>query len=224
MNRFARELEELLAPPKKLTKAQKEFLHEIELQEFEKELEKILEPKLPTKTLPAGKIVWHSRKAEYPIENSPDYLYTSLQAQQSVLHGISERFKPMVLYKLKTLRPLKLIEFKTPKDQKDFARRYKLTFVRKKTKSTFRPIIPYSWDDVKIIKYICKNLDFDGYIARFDQDQVTLCMSRVKFGRDIKVLKIYNNLNITGIQESNVSFKKGFYRSKKKFIIKKRLV
>lgn len=223
MNRFARELEELLAPkPKlKLTKTQQEFLREIELQEFEKELEMILEPKLPIKTLRKGKILWHSRVIDKPIEASP-VLYTSFQAQQSVLHGISEGFSPMVVYKLETLRPLKLIAFSTPKEQKEFARKYKLTFIRKKTKGTFRPMIPYSWDDVKIIKYICKNLDYDGYIARFDQDQVTLCMGRVKFGRDIKVTKKYK-WNITKIKESNITFKKGFYRSKQKFLIKKRL-
>lgn len=208
------------------------LLEDVELEQLAKEIERELAPKVHIKTLPKGRILWHTRdyNPNRPIEASPDYLFTSLQAQQSLLHGISETSRLPVIHKLKTLRPLRLIEFKTPQDQIKFAREHQIVFTRKKKLlpslkykyQPFRSLKPFTWDDVKVIKYICARLDFDGYIARWDQDQVTLCMNRVKFKRDIEIVKKFH-WKITRVPEKNVTFKTGFYRAPahKKFIKRK---
>jgi hypothetical protein len=130
--------------------------------------------KLSVITFPKGRILWHARLQwddkgnKKNVMNSPDYLFTSPQISQALLHGVfilgnkQQRF--VELTKLKVKSSLKLLEFKTSKNQVNFS------------KSKGIELYPFGTDDIHLITYLCEHEPFiDGYRAQWDQDQVTLC-------------------------------------------------
>jgi hypothetical protein len=100
--------------------------------------------------------------------NSPDYLFMSTQISQALLHGVSilsyRHDKLIELTKLKVKAPLTLIEFKTSRNQENYANNKGIN------------LEPFGRDDIKLIQYICSSVPgIDGYRAQWDQDQVTVC-------------------------------------------------
>ena len=146
---------------------------------FQNMLNKAYPPNSPPKklsviTFPKGRILWHARLQwddagnKKNVMNSPDYLFTSPQISQALLHGVfilgnkQQRF--VELTKLKVKSSLKLLEFKTSKNQVNFS------------KSKGINLYPFGKDDIHLITYMCEHEPFiDGYRAQWDQDQVTLC-------------------------------------------------
>lgn len=141
-------------------------------------------------TINPGKILWHARVQSFRnnkknVLNSPDYLFMSPQISQAFFHGLE---KSKITYnapvssrnyveltKIVVKKPLRLIKFNTAQEQKNFAEGFEITNNYK----------PFSYDDVKIIKYICSDTNsIDGYRAHWDQDQIAVC------ARSIKKLKI----------------------------------
>jgi len=137
------------------------------------------EPKLNVITFPKGRVLWHARLQwddEGPrknVMNSPDYLFTSPQISQALLHGVSilgsKQGRFIELTKLKVKESLRLLEFKTSKNQVNYS------------SSKGINLKPFGVDDIKLIQYICSSVpDIDGYRAVWDQDQVTVCASVIK--------------------------------------------
>jgi hypothetical protein len=135
--------------------------------------------KLDVITFPKGRILWHARLqwddkgSRQNVMNSPDYLFTSPQISQALLHGVfilgNKQMRFVELTKLKVKSPLKLIEFKTSKNQVNYS------------KSKGINLKPFGTDDIKLIQYICAHVpELDGYRAQWDQDQVTICASAIK--------------------------------------------
>lgn len=127
-------------------------------------------------TLRPGRILWHARwqpvtGARRNVMNSPDYLYTSPQISQAILHGFSTRKKGTVveLTKLRVKKTITLINFKTPSDQIKFATYHGL--------SNFRV---FSQNDTKLFKFMCEDHEIDGYRAHWDQDQIALCSKVIR--------------------------------------------
>jgi hypothetical protein len=136
-------------------------------------------PKLNVITFPKGRILWHARLqwddggSRQNVMNSPDYLFTSPQISQALLHGVfilgNKQMRFVELTKLKVKSPLNLIEFKTSKNQVNYS------------KSKGINLKPFGTDDIKLIQYICGHVpELDGYRAQWDQDQVTICASAIK--------------------------------------------
>lgn len=136
-------------------------------------------PKLNIITFPKGRVLWHARLQwddEGPrknVMNSPDYLFTSPQISQALLHGVSilghKQGRFVELTKLRVKNSLSLIEFKTSKNQVNYS------------KSKGINLRPFGTDDIKLIQYICTHVpSIDGYRAQWDQDQVTICSSAIR--------------------------------------------
>lgn len=136
-------------------------------------------PKLNVITFPKGRILWHARLqwddggSRQNVMNSPDYLFTSPQISQALLHGVSilgnKQMRFIELTKLKVKESLRLIEFKTSKNQVNYS------------KSKGVNLRPFGTDDIKLIQYICSHVPtVDGYRAQWDQDQVTICASSIR--------------------------------------------
>lgn len=136
-------------------------------------------PKLNVITFPKGRILWHARLqwddggSRQNVMNSPDYLFTSPQISQAILHGVSilgnKQMRFIELTKLKVKSSLNLLEFKTSKNQVNYS------------KSKGVNLKPFGSDDIKLIQYICGHVpEVDGYRAQWDQDQVTICASAIK--------------------------------------------
>jgi len=130
-------------------------------------------------TFPKGRILWHARLQDANggnrrnVMNSPNYLFTSPQISQALLHGVSilghKEGKLVELTKLKVKEPLTLLEFKTSKNQTNYSRSKGIN------------LKPFGTDDIKLIQYICSNVpEIDGYRAQWDQDQVTVCAAVIK--------------------------------------------
>ena len=168
-------------------------------------------------TFPKGRILWHARfQSSDPtnqrrnVMKSPDYLFTSPQMSQALLHGVymtnNSTTKIVELTKLRVREPLILLNFKSSKNQVNYAR----------TKGV--NLRPFGTDDIKLIKYICAHVpDIDGYRAVWDQDQVTVCAKTIKKLERVSVKTfIPSKLPISSynIQFAvNVNKKTGYYTS-----------
>jgi hypothetical protein len=129
--------------------------------------------------IPKGKILWHARyQSIYDnrrnVMKSPDYLFTSPQMSQALLHGIDvvgdDPTRMIELTKLKVKEPLVLLNFAQSRNQVNYAR----TMYGIQMK-------PFGLGDIKLIKSICaKDPIVDGYRAFWDQDQITLCARSLK--------------------------------------------
>jgi hypothetical protein len=104
---------------------------------------------------------------------SPDYLFTSPQISQALLHGIEitgyypDRY--VELTKLRVKKPLVLLNFDTSKEQIEYANSLGLK------------IKAFGLDDIKLIEKICETQPrIDGYRAYWDQDQVTICAKAMR--------------------------------------------
>lgn len=157
-------------------------------------------------TFPKGRILWHARLQwddsgnKKNVMNSPDYLFTSPQISQALLHGVfilgnkQQRF--VELTKLKVKSPLKLLEFKTSKNQVNFS------------KSKGINLYPFGNDDIELITYMCEHEPFiDGYRAQWDQDQVTLCARVIRQKLERVSTQIFRRDQLPFLHH-NVSFEK----------------
>jgi hypothetical protein len=162
--------------------------------------------KLSVVTFPKGRILWHARLQwddagnKKNVMNSPDYLFTSPQISQALLHGVfilgnkQQRF--VELTKLKVKSPLKLIEFKTSSNQVNFS------------KSRGIELYPFGTDDIHLITYLCEHEPYiDGYRAQWDQDQVTLCARVIRQKLERISTQIFRRDQLPFLHH-NISFKK----------------
>lgn len=170
-------------------------------------------------TIKPGRILWHARLQPISILygerknilNTTDHLFMSPQISQAFLHGlkiskflfnapVSSKYY-IELTKLVVRKPLRLIHFKTAKDQKNFA----IVMNIKKNFNLF------SYDDLELLKFICKDTQFiDGYRAHWDQDQIAICARSIP---KMKILNSYNFhedtvLSYFGINSNQVLFKR----------------
>lgn len=162
--------------------------------------------KLSVVTFPKGRILWHARLQwddagnKKNVMNSPDYLFTTPQISQALLHGVfilgnkQQRF--VELTKLKVKSPLKLLEFKTSKNQVNFS------------KSKGINLYPFTKDDIHLITYLCEHEpSIDGYRAQWDQDQVTLCARVIRQKLERVSTQIFKRDQLPFLHH-NVSFEK----------------
>lgn len=171
-------------------------------------------------TIKPGRILWHARLQPISvlygnrrnILNTKDHLYMSPQISQAFLHGlkiskflfnapVSAKYY-IELTKLVVKKPLRLIHFKTAKNQKNFANTMNVS------NNNFNL---YSYDDLKLLQFICKDTKFiDGYRAHWDQDQIAICARSIP---KVKILNSYNFdedtvLSHFGINSNQVVFRR----------------
>lgn len=159
-------------------------------------------------TIRPGRILWHARwqplyGQRRNVMKSPDYLYTSPQVSQAILHGISTRPLNSIveLTKLRVKKPIRLYNFKTPTDQYKFA-----------VSMGMNNFQLYTLDDIKLFKYICNSDDNpDGYRAHWDQDQIALCADIIRDKLERVSSKNFTNTEIRakfGFGRNNIIFVK----------------
>jgi hypothetical protein len=170
-------------------------------------------------------ILWHARYQTKDYRNvmkSPDYLFTSPQISQALLHGIDitgyDPDRYVELTRLRVKKPLVLVKFETSKEQIEYANMLGL-----KMKA-------FGLDDIKLIEKICEKLPhIDGYRAFWDQDQVTLCAramreklevtGRYKF--DVQRLSVQpEEITFVTSKESNLAYYIPKYKEKSRRLIK----
>lgn len=170
-------------------------------------IEKEMRPPVLSKmTLRPGIILWHARwqpmyGQKRNVMNSPDYLYTSPQISQAILHGISTKKLNTVveLTKLRVTKPIHLIVFKNSKEQLNYAIR----------NAGINNFMPYTLNDIKLFGHICKDNTIDGYRARWDQDQIALCAKVIRTKLEKASSYWFTNKNIEqkyGITNNNINF------------------
>lgn len=178
-----------------------------------------------------GRILWHARiqslgSPRKNVMKSPNYLFTSPQISQALLHGLSIHENRNVygdsvveLTKLRVKKPLRLINFKYSTNQKSFANRI-MNFPKFKT---------FGSHDIRLLKFICTKMSdrVDGYRAIWDQDQVSLCARAIQQGKlevviqhdfnptEFKQIKNAQN-NITFSKPSNRNIPRKYYFTGKK--------
>lgn len=161
-----------------------------------------------TITIRPGRILWHARSQPLSglrrnVMNSPDYLYTSPQISQAILHGLSHRRGRGIveLTKLRVKKPLHLVNFKNPYQQVNFAMNHGMN-----------NFITYTTDDIKLLKKLCEsgNKSIDGWRAVWDQDQIALCARVI---RDKLERVSYKNFPSGALNFSNSNI--NFVRAKK---------
>ena len=165
-------------------------------------------PTLSRMTLRSGRILWHARRQpilgqKRNVMRSTDYLYTSPQISQAILHGISTTRKNTLLEltKLRVKKPIHLIVFKNPKEQTNYA-------ILNAGINNFQP---YTLNDVKLFSHICKDDSIDGYRAKWDQDQISLCAKVIRTKLEKVSSYMFSDTNIKrqfGITSYNVNFRK----------------
>lgn len=172
-------------------------------------IEKITRPPMiDTITIRPGRILWHARwqplvsSKRRNVMNSPDYLYTSPQISQAILHGLSTKknFTVVELTKLRVVKPIHLLNFKSAKEQTNYA-----------IHMGINNFIPFSLNDTKLFTYICGNEKIDGYRAHWDQDQIALCAKVIRTKLERVSSRNYNNKNIElsfGFTTNNINFSK----------------
>jgi hypothetical protein len=165
-----------------------------------------------TITIRPGRILWHARwQDKYGkrrnVMKSPDYLYTSPQISQAILHGFST--KPSVgtvveLTKLRVKKPIHLILFKNPTEQIIYASQMGI--------NNFQP---FTTNDIKLFKYVCE--DADGYRAVWDQDQIALCAKVIREKLEKVSSKNFTNKYVSnqfGFNTTNINFMKSPSKNK----------
>lgn len=159
-------------------------------------------------TIRPGRILWHARWQPLSgqrrnVMKSPDYLYTSPQISQAILHGLSTRpINSIVeLTKLRVKKPIRLYNFKTPTDQYRFA-----------VSMGMNNFQLYTLNDIKLFRYLCKSDDDpDGYRAHWDQDQIALCADIIRDKLERVSSRNFTNRNIRvkfGFGQENITFVK----------------
>jgi hypothetical protein len=141
--------------------------------------------------------------------NSPDYLYTTPQISQALLHGIQTHKEDTVieLTKLRVKEPLTLMNFTDAKHQENVAKRIGI--------NNFQT---FTTNDTKLFKYLCAIDEIDGYRAVWDQDQIALCAKVIR----TKLEKVsYQNYRPTNKLINRVTFTHGpgvsmYYQTKGK--------
>jgi hypothetical protein len=146
------------------------------------------------KTLRKGYILWHARVQNLrgpkkEVMSSPRYLYTSPQISQALYHGLawlknnSNRMDKYVeLTKLRVKEPIHVIELKSKESQVKLANYYGI--------NNFKP---FTADDTKILVQLCNDRqDVDGWIAKWDQDQIALCERVIR-----KKLEVVDTIKIS---------------------------
>lgn len=172
-------------------------------------IERVLKPPVIERvTIRPGRILWHARwqplvpSQRRNVMNSPDYLYTSPQISQAILHGLSTKkmFTVVELTKLRVTKPIHLINFKSAKEQTNYA-----------IHMGINNFMPFSLDDVKLFAHICGKSDIDGYRAQWDQDQIALCAKVIRTKLEKVSSRNYTNKNIElgfGFSTNNINFEK----------------
>lgn len=169
-------------------------------------------PDIGTVTIKPGRILWHARYQPYHenkhhVMRSKNYLYTSSQISQAVLHGfmVKEPYTFVELTKLRVTKPIHLLNFKSAAEQVNYARHMGL--------SNFEA---FSYDDTKLFKFIC-DTDLDGYKAFWDQDQIALCGKVIHTKLEKVSSSQYTNINLKygfGFTTNNIAFAKTPNRQK----------
>ena len=164
-------------------------------------------PTLSRMTLRPGRILWHARWQPMfgpgrNVMNSTDYLYTSPQISQAILHGIStKKFNTLLeLTKLRVKKPIHLIVFKNSQEQTNYAIHMGI--------NNFQP---YTLNNTKFFTHTRMCIDVDGYRAQWDQDQISLCSKVIHTKLERVSSLTYSNSNIKskfGITSYNVNFRR----------------
>lgn len=131
---------------------------------------------MTTVTIPKGRILWHARWQPINgnrrnVMNSPDYLYTTPQISQALLHGIQTHKDDTIieLTKLRVREPLVLLNFKTARNQENIA-----------NKIGINKFQTFTTNDTKLLRQLCMIDEIDGYRAIWDQDQIALCAKVIR--------------------------------------------
>lgn len=165
-------------------------------------------PVIETVTIRTGRILWHARwqplfqSKRRNVMNSPDYLYTSPQISQAILHGLSTKknFTVVELTKLRVTKPIHLLNFKSAKQQTNYA-----------IHMGINNFMPFSLNDKKLFVHICGRSDIDGYRAQWDQDQIALCAKVIRTKLEKVSSRNYTNKNVEigfGFAPNNINFAK----------------
>lgn len=135
--------------------------------------------------------MWHARWQpengnRRNVMNSPDYLYTSPQISQAILHGIQTHKEDTVveLTKLRVTKPITVFEFTDAKHQENVANKIGI--------NNFQT---FTTNDTKLLKYICGIDELDGYRAIWDQDQIALCAKVIRTKLEIVSAQNYRPTN-----------------------------
>lgn len=163
-------------------------------------------PSVDIVTIRPGRILWHARwQPMYGnrrnVMNSPDYLYTSPQISQVILHGIMIT-KPntfIELTKLRVKKPIHVLNFKNEQEQRNYAI----------VNAGIYNFVSYSLNDIKLFSHICKDPNIDGYRAKWDQDQIALCAKAIRTKLEKVSTQNFTNKNIElrfGITQNNINF------------------